>query len=465
MPFVSLRRMTRRLAARAALALAFLMAPQAQAQSVASMIADGGFGFGGFASIPAVDTSTPASAPLGFVRMPLSGGYLVLSVQTVSGVSRVVASRLTETGAIDNGWGSGGAQAYAIPIPTGAANFTGFAPARVVVALEGSPAIEVVYLVGLYNDGDGRPNLMAMRLGANGAFLSFANSELFGFIGGAGSIDAISPASGTALLAGHPGLLVAVRGQGSMADTTTIVQVFTPLGSVNTSIVDYATSDVRLSRPGLRINHLLAQDDGSFDAVGTEGGMALYLHYDAKSLHVLQERYFALSCGTGFGASSASVADGIVRNATSVLLLGRARCGGDGTRAVLARVATIDIAPTEVWSSRVSDAFDGFADLLDPCLSCAAVMSDTVAGQVLVVSPSGYLAHVDAGNGRVAVRDALQLMQGAAVFGVAPTTRLGLSQTPPYLTGIAVYNVPPSAPLYGLARVAVDRVFASGMER
>lgn len=436
----------------------------ARAQHVAPMIPDSSFGIGGYAPIPSVDIATPGASPLGFVRLPLSGGYVMLSAQTVSGATRVVATRFTEAGAVDSAWGSGGSQTYAgVPVPKDAASVGG-AQGRVVVNLEGAPAVEVIYLTGLYDDVNGRPNLMAVRLGADGALLSFGNSELFGFLGGAGSIDAVASAGGDALYKGHPGLLVAVRGKGSMIDTTTMVQVFTPVGTPNTQIVDYTTSDVRLNRPNLRINHLVSRGDGTFDAVGTEGGMALYLHYDAKHLAVMQERYFPLSCGTGFGASTASVADGIVRNGTATWLVGRAHCGGDGTRAVLARIADVENAPAETWSTRVSEALTGDTALLGPCFSCSAVTSDAVPGQILVTSPSGYLARVDAAAGSVRGRDALSLMIGAAGFGVLPTTMLGQSQASPWLTGVAMYYVPPSSPFFGLARIATDRVFADGME-
>lgn len=435
------------------------------AQNVSPMILDTTFGLNGLAPIPVADASSPASAPLGFVQMPISGGYMMMSVQTVRGNSRVVASRLTDRGATDSAWGDGGTLVYGIPIPAGSSTFTGTAPARVIVALEGSPAIEVVYLVGLYNDSGGRPNLMVARLSANGSLLSFTSSALIGFVGGPASIDAMSPASGEFLYKGHPGLLVAVRGQGTMANTTTMVQVYTPVGSASTEIVDYTTNDVRLSRPNLRINHLVTRSDSTFDAVGTEGGMALYIHYDAKRLAVIQERYFPLSCGTGFGASSASVADGIVRNETSVLLVGRAQCGGDGVRAVLTHIANIESTPSETWSTRVSEALTGTSDLLQACLSCAAVMSDAVPGQVLVVSPSGYLARLDVGSGRMIGRDALLRDQDSASFALLPTTKLGMAQTRPYLTGIAFYYVPPSTGIFGLARTATDRIFADGTER
>jgi hypothetical protein len=241
-----------------------------------------------------------------------------------------------------------------------------------------------------------------------------------------------------------------------------MVQVYTPLGTANTEIVDYTTNDVRLNRPGLRINHLAPRGDGTFDAVGTEASMALYLHYDARHLAVMQERYFPLSCGSGFGASTASVADGIVRNAASTWLVGRANCG-DGARTLLAKVADIENAPIETWSTRVSEALTT-SNLLGPCLSCAAVVSVAVPGQVLVTSPSGYLARVDAASGVVRGRDALLLTQGAASFAVLPTTRLGQSQSSTGLTGVAMYHVPPSSPFFGLARVATDRLFADGME-
>lgn len=447
----------------AALAVCLFAAPPTQAQHVAPMVLDAGFGIGGFAPIPAADIATPGATPLGFVRMPLSGGYLMLSAQTVGGVSRVVASRFTDSGAVDGAWGSNGSATYAIPVPKDATAI-GSAQGRVVIGLEGSPAVEVVYLVGLYNDVNGRPNLMAARLGADGAFLSFGNSELFGFIGGAGSLDAVAPAAADALYAGHPGLLVAVRGKDSMVDTTTMVQVYTPVGTVNTSIVDYTTSDVRLSRPGLRVNHLRPRDDGTFDAVGAEGGMSMYLHYDARHLAVLQERYFALSCGTGSGASTASVADGIVRDATSALLLGRASCGGEGARVVLARVTDIENAPLQTWSTRVGDASSAYTALLEPCMPCAAMASEAMPGQILVTSPSGHLARVDAASGIVRGRDALSSTLGAASFAVLPTLRLGQSQSSVWLTGVALYYVPPSTSTFGLARVATDRVFADGME-
>jgi hypothetical protein len=149
----------------------------ARAESVAPMALDKSFGNSGFAALPLVEAGAPEPIPLGFVRMPLSTGYMAFSVQKVRGISRIVGSRFTDEGILYTPWGTGGSQAYVFPTPvdrSGGAD--GDLQMRVTVSVEN--AVEVVYIAFLYKNTTGATRLLVARLGASGGILSVGESNV-----------------------------------------------------------------------------------------------------------------------------------------------------------------------------------------------------------------------------------------------------------------------------------------------
>lgn len=438
----------------AALALSVVLAANpAFAQYQGVIAPDRSFGSGGFAALPVVSPATPGSVPLGFVRMPSSGGYLYFSVQQVGANLRVIASRYTDAGAINTGWGSGGNLVYAVPVPDGVG---GGAPlediqARVVVGLEGSPAAEIVYLVGRFSG-----NLTVARFAADGTFLSFASDPLpIGFAFGPGSISAV--AAGGNLFGGNTGLLVAVQGRSSEINRTALIQI--QGGSI------FETFGIRLNRPDLRINQIVLQADGKADLVGTQGAKATYLRYDARSNVLLNEQFFDLPCASS--ATLASVADGIVRGGAlvnDVLISGRSQCGS-GQQSSVVRIASVETLPTVAWSIGTGTDLGGCTALLDPCLASFVTLSGVVPGRAYAVTPGAYLAQVDVtGSGRLLGRDALMGEAGGSALVIVPSNKFGASHAHPSIAGIG-YSVTPGGAVFGFGRVVLDRLFAGEFDQ
>lgn len=447
----------RRLAA--LLLLALCLAAPAPAQQVAPFGHDAAFGIGGFASLPTLTPNAPGPTPLGFVRMPVSTGYVYFSVQQVNGVPRIVASRYTDEGALYTPWGSGGSQTYSLPIPIGGAGtFTDEIQARVAVNVEGTA--EIVYLAMLYKDAQNVTNLLVARLDSNGGLLSAGNSTLSnGLSRGPGAITAIATANAGTLQSGNPGLLLAVQGRETEIDTTELIQVSTPANSNVTTIFEYPTGDGRLTRADLRIRHMALRDDGSFDIVGNEGGKATYILYNAHTFRVLRQNYFTLSCGS----SVSSVADGLLRDSSlsgAALLVGRADCGGGDKRPVVAKVQDIDTFPTLAWTVVTADRISGCTDLLLPCLSSFITMASP--GRAAITTPAAYLSVIDAaGAGTIVRRDAL--FSTGVGLSILPSFKVGASRNAPYLTGLAM-QASPGVMAFGMARLPLDRIFGSGMD-
>jgi hypothetical protein len=53
-------------------------------QHTAPLPRDMSFGSGGFVTIPSVDMNAPSAMPLGFVRLPVSAGYLVFQCKRLA---------------------------------------------------------------------------------------------------------------------------------------------------------------------------------------------------------------------------------------------------------------------------------------------------------------------------------------------------------------------------------------------
>jgi hypothetical protein len=263
-------------------------------------------------------------------------------------------------------------------------------------------------------------------------------------------------------------LLIAVQGKGSEVDKAALVQASASPGSVVVDIgkTTYVNDRGSGASRDFRIHHLSMDRNMAFEIVGTNHHQVMYLRFDAANPVAFSEiNYFSLRCDSGI--ADFSVADGIVRDVgaplgSPALLLGRMSCGASDTRAVLAKVQDISSSSVSpLWTA--SAGTRGSTDLLTPCPSCFAAISTSVAGQAIAVSQDDYLTRVDTADGRVLGRDALSTDTSSSKPSIRVSWKMGAWETPPYLTGLSQRNGVIGAEM-GLSRIALDRLFADGME-
>lgn len=442
-----------------ALALACAVA-SAHAQGIAPLLLDWNFGDGGLGLIPSAVNGANVVGTYGFVRMRAGLGYVALSTQTVNGVRRPVATRFTDDGDVYAPWGAQGSQIYALPAPDDAV---------MTVNVEGG--VDFIYVAYVFRDTDASSRLLVARLDSgNGALAGLAISALpSGFpTQGPGWATAIAPACAGACLASEkPGVVVAVQGRGTDSSTTELVQAgagANGMGTLVLTLTEHRFGSL-VDVPGLSINQLLPRPDATFEGVGSAQGEALYLRYDAHSDQLVQFKTLALPCGAG--ASAASAADGLVRDASlgadGALLLGRAECDG-AVNAVLARLPGFDAAPpTPSWSVSIGAVVDGYgcSPLTERCSAAFAALSSP--GHAYAAVAAGYLARVDFADGAARVTGRDSLLTDDATFFVQPSFALGAYADSPWLTGVGIVSAGGNF-MAGLSRVAVDRVFADGMD-
>lgn len=418
--------------------LAFFMAASAMAAYTGPVVPDPSFGANGVAPAPLLGANPPGVRTLGFVRLPQSGEYLYLSAQQINGNPRVVASRLTVAGTVNHQWGDQGSLVYSMPDPYNA---------WVLVNLEGSPAQEFVYLVGSYGT-----SLAVARISvATGAFTFNTSTLPNAFANGIGGITAVATAAPTTLYATNAGgVLVAVRGTGAEANKTELVQAYDIATTID--IVEYPYAGAIFTGTGLSINYMAQRGDGKFDVVGSAGGKATYLQYNAVSPGG-QLNSIDLACAN-------SIADGLVRDVSlggDVLLIGRSSCGPE-----VARIQTIESAPQRTWSANTgySAVLSGCTNLAASCADVFAAMSVGAPAQVQVVTAEHRLVRVDTHSGQVVGADWLYGQVPGGLFRIYPSYRTGTALVGPHLMAVGT-----NSSAHGLGRVAADRLFAGSMEQ
>jgi hypothetical protein len=418
--------------------LAFFMAAPAIPAYTGLVARDPSFGANGVAPAPLRGADPPGVRTLGFVRLPQSGEYIYLSAQQINGNPRVVASRLTAAGTVNHQWGDQGSLVYSMPDPYNT---------WVLVNLEGSPAQEFVYVVGNYGN-----SLAVGRISvATGSFTFSTSSLPNAFTNGIGGITAVATAAPTTLYATNSGgVLVAVRGTGAEANKTELVQAYDITTTID--IVEYPYTGAIFTGPGLGINYMAQRDDGKFDVVGSAGGKATYLQYNAVSPGG-QLNYIDLACAN-------SVADGLVRDASlagDVLLIGRSSCGPE-----VARIQTIETVPQRMWSANTgyNGVLNGCNNLTASCADVFAAMSVGAPAQVQAVTAEHRLVRVDTNSGQVVGADWLYGQVPGGLFQIYPSYRTGTALVGPHLMAVGK-----NSSAHGLGRVAADRLFAGSMEQ
>lgn len=435
------------------LLLCWLLCMPAFAQYTGPLALDRSFGGGyGLATLPFVDPTFPQATPIGFVRLPSSGGYVYFSKQRVSGQNRVVASRFTDDGQPVTAWGNGGNLVYSMPAPDDDPTY-GATQARVAVGIEGGS--EVLYVIGRFSSG-GVAYLSVASIGANGAFLNFSSNDLKTLlpINGFGSLVAATTA--TRLYGGSPGLMVAAQGSGAEIDKTALVQIIG--GTIRT---DYSGT---LSRPNLRVRQLVPNALGWMDVFGAEVNTAMYVQFSSNNgRDVIHEYVFDLGC-------SPSTLDGGNFGSSPLLVAGRRNCG-DGFASVVAavQIPTPTSTPTIAWlvPTATNSSLDGCNDLLAQCLAIPPLK--VAQDQVVAVTADGYLAHVrtspDGNSAWLAGRDRLLGQQaGGSILTIVPANRFGYDAVYPSLVGASSFQSGLNT-ILGFGRVALDRLFADGLDR
>ena len=426
----------------------------------ADMINDVHFG----ADVPLLDAASGSTnLPIGFVHMPVSGGYLFFSVQVISGLPKLVATRFRPDGSLDTFWQDPAHDPYAtlgsiviaLPIPDVASS--GFVSARVV----GDSSTDNVYLAQLNGSTStfGATDLRITQLNAKAAIIgtdsvSYSGSFSFGF----GSIEAGT--ANVAIGSSGTGALFALQGYGSEAN----VSVFMGAAGSPFNIVK-TTSHVN---SGFRVNYMTAQSDGTVDVVGTEGSQALYLQLSTgTSPRVEYENYFNLYCPGG-SLSTASTVDAIVRAPPSysqddVLVSGRVDCGVAGRLQTVARVTSIRFRMSAIISAYSttpsSDCGDPVATSY--CFTSNLMAVGDAANSALATTTDGSAAHIDA-NPHASSIEGIEVYAAASAFPLLfASAQFGVSLEYPYLIGMSLNNSSGTTQP-GIRRIAIDRVFADG---
>lgn len=417
------------------------------------MVYDVGWG----ADVPLLDsTSGDTILPVGFVHLPLSGGYLYVTLQIVKGVPHVVVTRFNANGSLNTHWKDPASDPYvvlgsavlALPVPDLDANNTPLA--RVVVNIEGPS--ERIYFAELFGGGS---MLRISRFDVS--LTNFETSAISASLsGGFGSIEAMT--AGALVGSLGTGAVVAVQGTGTNA---IVSQLYGAAGS-SLAITGVGSH----SSPGFRINDMTARLDRAVDVVGSEGAQALYLQMRTQSpTSTIYETYFNLNCPNGSPAT-ASALDGLVPappgdTGDDTMVLGRADCGSAGRVSMIERVSNIDF----LGSAHITgyspagtsvNCSDGFASA--PCRASYLTAAGDAANSLVATSPDAFLAHISGNSGAATF---LGDEANAALSGyplIVPASSTGASLEYPYLIGASLN----SAQMPGIRRIAIDRVFADG---
>lgn len=433
------------------------MLPMAQAQAPPPVALDRSFGNDGFVALPLVEEGSPAPVPLGIVRTPISAGYIAFSVQRVAGVPRIVASRFMDGGDLSFYWGDGGSRHYSLPNPVDREGKYG-ADRQIRMAVNMENDKEVIYVAFLFRDFSGI-QLMVARLGADGSLISTVSSALASaFTEGPLAITAIAPAQENQLETRNPGILLAVQGK-SEVDKTALLQISTRLGSIDTTISGCESLDRCPVRPGLRISQLLPRDDNNFDISGTERGQAMYMRYNPRTNALGWETYFNVPVGECGGSPvTMTVADGQAYDAMTDrrLLIGRGDCGVGGKYWWVAKISVDPgpFMPTIIFSGRLSESISGCENLLVPCRS--SLLGFFSSSDLIYAATPSSLVRIHGGSG---VISGIEGLHNSRIDMDITLGEEKVSLNGSYLIGGAKRGSK-----LGLARVVIDRLFASGME-
>ncbi len=444
-----------------AIVLAMLIHQLAWAQWQAGMAYDQNFG----AEVPVLDASHPDMGVIGFVQLPLSGGYVFFSVQQIGTAKKLVMTRFNSDGSLDKFWARGtyaSLASYVIGIVLPDESFStdeSQYQARLTTAIEGSPATEKIYLAAKYTVG-GAQYLYVAKFDLTEPLESFAISNLpTSFSDGAGAMIGVS--TQITRTAGTPGVVALVQGIGSESTKASVVQAYGDPTTIDIAEV------LTFTRPTLRLNRLIARPDGLGEVVGTSGSQALYMKLDVSRSAIVSETSFDLPCPSGFTISSVIDNLTLIPPADSdadVLILGRVECS-DGLYSEVARVANIATLPT-------IESFTAQKQGLEPCpppfASAGCLYSsflrtaDTSPFTAFATTTLTSLAHVATTAPIKLLGNDFNQLNGPVFPATLLSEEYGTYFTYPYVVGVDFDAS--SGNVKGLARLALDRIFAAGSE-
>ena len=406
------------------------------------------------ADVPLLDPlSNGTQIFVGFVHLPISGGYLFVTLQSISDSPYVVVTRFHEDGTLNTDWLDPSTDPYAAQ---GSAVLDTLVPdvddnqrAKARLAADTDGTNERIYLAALTGSGS---SLVVSRFDPNLDDVDIGVETPLALHYGFGDIEA--DVAGVPIGTSDTGLVVAVAGNAAEASTSILY------GAAGTSFAVKLLAEH--TGTGLRINDMNARSDGDIDVVGTQDGSALYMLARTRTgASISNLNVFSLSCPNGTLAPT-SVFDAIAPasgSSSDSLVVGRVDCGSDGLWSVVERIGDIgsgSSARVQSMSTLGTDTncADGFPTA--PCFSYLATTAAAPDG-ALAFTPDGFLAHIDAGPAQSDFAGDEANAHAAGYPFVAPTLAFGATLNYPYLVGISSDSGKP-----GIRRIAVDRIFADG---
>ncbi|HEX6834819.1 MAG TPA: hypothetical protein VF132_14875 [Rudaea sp.] len=433
---------------------------------------DHAFGQDGFAAVPPFGPTYIVDASLGFVQFKHnSSDYLYVTMQhsVVDGFRGIVATRFAPDGSIVQNWAMNGQLRYDgfYPYFSTARLAERFQPGRPSSpGHPGSPDAQYVYIAATILTARGDIAYAVADIDVTqGAPIGTSFSAPLGHPPGVGY-----EAQRVGWIDASDDVLVA--GMGATTAAGNVVDIFRLVGNPGTIDTSGGTWNEFSTPRDFRVNQMIPVGTQQLlDLVGGDGGTsAIYVQYDRNTRSVAQYSYVTLPCAVGEGTAR-STADGIVRDTetlrSDVLLYGRSDCNGvNGTHASISRIANVGFAAIPLWTVHLDGAetdsscsnFVGYGcdrsyvglfkrklhpnDTADATFVIAAGLDGTIRQIDLSFPDNPVVTGVEFNVGDLTVTPSLS--QGTVLdypTMVAPATKLGQ---------------------YGLARVAIDRIFADG---
>lgn len=426
---------------------------EARAAYRAPVAVDSSFGINGLAVVPGYDATYFVDEVLGFAKA--TDRYLVFSIQHNISGSRLVGTMFDSSGRLVLSVGSLGSSIYAVPFPI---NST----AR--IAANGD---SVYFAAVQFNSVSGDFQYYVLTVDAiTGALTSFVTTGPFNNpSGGANQARAID-----AIATPHvnDGVIVAGRGATALAPGT-VVDLLRIDG--NPATIDASNSYNFQPTAGFRINQISTALPGKVEMVGVDNAIATYSGFITSTGSTAGFATIPFRCPNS--SSTSSSADSIIRDAflSDALVYGRMTCpGSTDTYATLTRVSSIESSPTVEWSTTIGRETANCDPSGPACSSTYAkfffFQADNESHnfgtpRVLVTSPSQELVYFDVteATDHAPAPVGTEVNQGDII--VTPSLNKGTELAYPNLIAPARRT---STGQMGLARIAIDRVFANGID-
>ncbi|HEX6834818.1 MAG TPA: hypothetical protein VF132_14870 [Rudaea sp.] len=429
-----------------------LCATIATAAYRAPMAIDHSFGQDGFAVVPPYLPGYTVHSTLGFVTLR-EGDYIYFSVQTVGAMQQLVTTRFDADGHLVTNWGIGGSNVYTLPF---------YYDAGIRLKVQSAADLqEYIYIAGVSASGGDLAYAVGVIRAYDGANYSFSQSAPYGYpalpLLHAQYISGIYYSNGDMLFIG--------RGYNNAGGPGDVVDIFHAIS--DPPIIDKSTSAWKeLTTPGLDVFEIGAEDHGAMPMAGHIGAQAAVIFYDTAIRGVVATNTFNLPCPVGAVPLWSAVDNAtyyFIPAQTGYVVYGRSACsdGAETHTALMWMSTTPANVLTPVWTVLFDDKGSSCASQF----ACPSAYADLVRGgpptnrtvYALATTTNGALERVDLGRDLASPR-----MVGTETnrddFAIYPSQILGAfinSNTEATLVATAVRNGQ-----QGLARIAIDRIFA-----